>query len=77
MPNLTPQPLDKVIRALTRAYGWHHLREGGNHTVYAKPGVPEVIALPRHREISPGVIRNICRILGVTVADFVQTLRRG
>lgn len=75
MPNLTPQPRDKVIRALTLAYGWHILREGGNHTIYAVSGVPEVIALPRHREISPGVIRNICRILGVSVADFLQTLR--
>lgn len=75
MPNLAPQPRDKIIRALTRAYGWRHLREGGNHTIFAKPGVPEVIVLPRHREISQGVIRNLCRILGVSVADFVQKLR--
>ena len=75
MPNLTPQPRSKIVKALTRVYSWHHLREGGSHTIFAKPGVPEVIALPRHREISAGVIRNMCRVLGTSVGEFMQTLR--
>jgi predicted RNA binding protein YcfA (HicA-like mRNA interferase family) len=76
MPPVTPQRRTKVIRALERAYGWSFEREGGNHTIYVKQGVPEPIAVPRHREISPGVIRTICKILNVGVSDFLDTLRK-
>jgi predicted RNA binding protein YcfA (HicA-like mRNA interferase family) len=76
MPNLTPQPREKVIRAITRAYGWQLHREGGRHSIFVKDGVPEPIALPRHREISPGAQRNICKVLGVSVGDFIETLRQ-
>ena len=75
MPNVAAQPREKVVRAITRAYKWRHLREGGKHTVYCKDGVPEIITIPRHKKISAGVIRNICKILGVTVEEFVRIIR--
>lgn len=74
MPNITPQSRDKIIKAITKAYGWSFEREGGRHTVFVKNGVAEAITVPRHKEISPGVIRNICKILGVSVGDFLKTL---
>lgn len=74
MPNITPQSRKKVIKAITRAYGWSLEREGKKHTIYTKAGVAEAIAVPRHDEISPGVIRNICRVLEVSVSDFMRTL---
>jgi hypothetical protein len=77
MPNLAPQPRQKVVRVLIRAYGCVHGREGARHTVFVKAGVPEPIVLPRHNEISPGVIRNICKILGASVEEFLQKLRNG
>lgn len=75
MPRLIPQPREKIIRAITKAYGWRSEREGAKHTVFTHPLHPEVIALPRHKEISPGVQRNVCRILGITTAQFLETLR--
>ena len=75
MPNVAPRAREKIVRALTRAYGCTLAREGARHTVYVMAGIPEPIVVPRHREISPGVIRNICRILGVSVGDFLETLR--
>ncbi len=75
MANVAPQPRERVVRALTRAYGCTLSREGARHSVYVKAGVPEPIVLPRHREISPGVIRSICKILGVSAGDFLDTLR--
>jgi len=75
MPNLGPQRREKVVRALTRAYECTLAREGSRHTIFVRRGTPEPIVLPRHREISPGVIRSICRSLGVTVGDFLETLR--
>jgi hypothetical protein len=75
MSRLTPQPREKVIRAITKAYGCERMREGARHEVYGRADLLEVLAIPRHREISPGVIRNVCKILGVSVDDFLQKLR--
>ncbi|MHB2015333.1 MAG: type II toxin-antitoxin system HicA family toxin [Candidatus Xenobia bacterium] len=38
-----------------QAAGWSFLREGGEHSVYAKKTFR--FAVPRHRDISPGVVR--------------------
>ncbi|MBI3450023.1 MAG: type II toxin-antitoxin system HicA family toxin [Acidobacteria bacterium] len=75
MPNVAPQSRDKVVRALTRAYGCRLAREGGRHSIYVNAGIPEPIVLPRHREITAGVIRSICKILDVSVEEFLETLR--
>ena len=75
MPNVAPQSREKIVRALTKAYRCTQGREGARHTIYVKAGILEPIVLPRHRQISPGVIRNICKILGVSVSDFLETLR--
>ena len=75
MPNVAAQPRDKFVRALTRAHGCTLKREGARHTVFVKANVPEPIVLPRHREITPGVIRSICKILNVPVGEFLETLR--
>ncbi|WP_407936971.1 type II toxin-antitoxin system HicA family toxin [Kineosporia babensis] len=48
-----------VERAL-RAIGCAVLREGGKHTVWVcSCGGSHQTAVPRHREISPGVVDNI------------------
>ncbi len=75
MSRLIPQPRKKVVAAITKAYGFQLEREGGRHEIYARKDVPEVIAVPRHKMISPGVIRTICTIIGVTVSEFRETLR--
>lgn len=75
MGKVTPQPRTKIINAITKAYGFRFDREGGRHSVYVKDGVPEIIAVPRHGEITPTVIRNICRIIGVSTNTFLETLR--
>ncbi|MBI3925874.1 MAG: type II toxin-antitoxin system HicA family toxin [Armatimonadetes bacterium] len=36
--------------------GWEFVREGGEHTIYQKAG--RIFSVPRHREISPGVVRS-------------------
>ena len=42
--------------------GWRFKRAGAEHDVYTKPGSPNIY-LPRHRQISPGVTRQICDII--------------
>ncbi len=75
MSPVAPQPRDKVIRAITRAYGWEHCREGARHTIYVKDGVPTPIVVPRHKFISPGVLKTIAGTLGVSLHEFFETLR--
>ena len=48
-----------------RAHGCALDREGARHSWWAAPGGRPRAALPRHHEIKPGVVRAICRQLGV------------
>jgi len=53
----------KVIARLQRE-GWQ-LRHGGKHDVYQHPQWPDrAIVVPRHRRLSPGVVRSISRAAG-------------
>lgn len=52
----------KIVRRLERE-GWV-LRHGGEHDVYQHAGKPDPIVVPRHRDISIGVARNIARRAG-------------
>jgi predicted RNA binding protein YcfA (HicA-like mRNA interferase family) len=53
----------KVAARLERE-GWT-VRHGGIHDVYTHPGRPhQIITLPRHRTLSPGVARNTAKTAG-------------
>ena len=53
-----------LIRHL-EASGCVFVREGGKHTVYRNPANGRHSTVPRHREIKEGLVRKICRDLGV------------
>lgn len=53
----------KIIARLIRE-SWELIRHGGDHDVYRRPGKPGMIAVPRHRGLSPGVARSIARKAG-------------
>jgi predicted RNA binding protein YcfA (HicA-like mRNA interferase family) len=40
-------------------------RHGGSHDVWRNSDGSLRTAVPRHREISPGLVRSICRDLGI------------
>ncbi len=53
----------KVIARLKRE-GWREVH-GGRHDKFEHPSRPEVtLIVPRHRELSPGVARDIARKTG-------------
>ena len=53
----------KVIARLERE-GWNNIG-GGRHDKFEKPGKPGLtLIVPRHRELSPGVARDIARKAG-------------
>jgi len=51
------------------AHGCRPQREGGRHTIYCNKAGTRKSAIPRHREIKPGTLRNICSDLGVPLPD--------
>ena len=54
---------NKIVRRLERD-GWLN-RGGGSHDVFTHPSRPGVIiVVPRHRELSPGVSRQIAKQAG-------------
>jgi predicted RNA binding protein YcfA (HicA-like mRNA interferase family) len=53
----------KIIARLTKE-GWNLERHGGNHDIYRRPDRPGMIAVPRHRVISPGTARSIAKKAG-------------
>jgi len=44
------------------------LREGGRHTIYRHPPKPGLVPVPRHRQLSSGVVRDIILIETLTAA---------
>jgi mRNA interferase HicA len=53
---------NKVVARLERD-GWVG-RHGGDHDVYKHPTRPGRIVVPRHRTLSPGVVRVIAKVAG-------------
>lgn len=52
----------KIVARLERE-GWELKRHGAKHDIYAKPGGP-VVQVPRHRQLSIGVAREIAERAG-------------
>ncbi|MBV9571417.1 MAG: type II toxin-antitoxin system HicA family toxin [Alphaproteobacteria bacterium] len=53
---------NKIVSRLLRE-GWDLARHGGAHDVYRHPQ-KGVVAVPRHRVLSPGVARSLAKAAG-------------
>ena len=62
-----------AIRAFERA-GWIADRQRGSHVSLIRPGWPVVLTVPLHRELGPGLLRDLIRKAGLTVAEFQDFL---
>ncbi len=49
-----------AIEAFEQA-GWVQDRQRGSHVTLTKPGSPVVLTVPLHRELGPGLLRNLIR----------------
>jgi predicted RNA binding protein YcfA (HicA-like mRNA interferase family) len=58
----------KLLKYL-HGQGCRFLREGGNHTIYTVGDGMRKSAVPRHPEIKPGIVRKICKGLGIAAPD--------
>ena len=62
-----------AIRAFERA-GWIVDRQRGSHVSLIQPGNPVVLTVPLHRELGPGLLRDLIRKAGLTVEEFQNLL---
>ena len=60
----------QAVAAFERA-GFEVRRQRGSHIVLVKPGFPETLSVPDHRQLKPGTLRALIRKAGLTVDEFV------
>ena len=59
------------VAAFERA-GFEGRRQRGSHIVMVKPGFPETLSVPDHRQLKPGTLRALIRKAGLTVDEFAE-----
>ncbi len=64
----------QAVAAFQQA-GFQVRRQRGSHIVMVKPGFPETLSIPDHREIKPGTLRALIRKAGLSVDEFVELLK--
>lgn len=60
----------KEVTKFLKSKGWSVIRSNGPHDVWASPDGKQILALPRHRETAPGIIRQISKILSDIPKDW-------
>jgi predicted RNA binding protein YcfA (HicA-like mRNA interferase family) len=61
----------QAVAAFERA-GFEVRRQRGSHIVMVKPGFPETLSVPDHRQLKPGTLRALIRKAGLTVDKFAE-----
>ena len=63
----------EAIKALTRA-GWIPHRQVGSHVVLRKEGSKVTLSVPKHKELKPGLLRDLIKAAGLSLEDFETLL---
>ncbi len=74
MPRVPKVSGRQAVAAFERA-GFEVRRRRGSHIVMVKPGFPETLSVPDHRQLRPGTLRALIRKAGLTVEEFLSLLR--
>ena len=73
MPRL-PKISGRQAVATFERVGFHVRRRRGSHIVMVKPGFPETLSVPDHRQLRPGTLRALIRKAGLSVEEFLALL---
>jgi predicted RNA binding protein YcfA (HicA-like mRNA interferase family) len=47
----------------------------GSHVVLRKEGSKVTLVVPKHKELKPGLLRNLIKAVGLTVEEFEALLK--
>jgi predicted RNA binding protein YcfA (HicA-like mRNA interferase family) len=74
MPRLPKVSGRQAVAAFERA-GFEVRRRRASHIVMVRPGFPETLSVPDHRQLRPGTLRALIRKAGLNVEEFLALLR--
>ena len=63
----------EAIKAFSRA-GWIPHRQVGSHVVLRKEGSKVTLSVPKHKELKPGLLRDLIKAAGLSVEEFEELL---
>ena len=72
-PSLTLLKGCDVVRVF-ESLGWQVARQNGSHIIMIKEGEIVTLSIPDHREVARGTLRNLIRMAGLTIAEFVAAV---
>jgi predicted RNA binding protein YcfA (HicA-like mRNA interferase family) len=74
MPKLPVVSGIEAIKAFSKA-GWYPHRQVGSHVVLRKEGSKVTLTVPKHKELKPGLLRQLIRVSELTVEEFIELLK--
>ena len=74
MPRV-PKVSGRQAVAVFQRVGFEVRRHRGSHIVMVKPGFPETLSVPDHRQLRPGTLRALIRKADLNVEEFLTLLR--
>ena len=73
MPRLPIMSGDDFVKVINKiGYVWDHTE--GSHMILLHPTKGR-LSVPRHRELGPGLLRNLIRDAGLTRKEFMEFAR--
>ena len=64
----------QAVKAFSKA-GWLPHRQVGSHVVLRKEGSKVTLTIPKHKELKPGLLRNLIKASGLAVEEFEALLK--
>jgi predicted RNA binding protein YcfA (HicA-like mRNA interferase family) len=74
MPALPQLSGRETVRAF-ETLGWKVSRQKGSHIILVKDEHIATLSVPDHKEIAKGTLRSLIRSAGLTVSEFVDSLK--
>lgn len=57
-------------------HGWQFKRQAGSHRIYGLEGSRWTLAIPDHRSIDEGLLRDLPRKMDLSIDDFLKVARK-
>ncbi len=74
MPEVPLLSGHEIVRYFEQ-FGWRVARQRGSHIIMVKEGQLVTLSVPAHKEVARGTLRSLIRLAGLTVAEFVESLK--
>ena len=66
----------REVMRVAKSEGWVHLRTSGDHLLFRKPGRVKNAAIPDHRVVKEGTLRDLVRTMEITSEEFIRRATR-